>query len=274
MIENFNLDLLAGGLYQHTSAWNKLGNFTQCYKLYLPVRGQAVVETAGGRRMMKPGHFYFVSGYHLREQTCRSMTAYWIHFTCESFYLHHRIGQELSVRQWPADRLRWASAAFRRIEEIFQYPETRHSSPRRAPPLDLLCRFEAVLMYFVADLLELQHRSISESALDLHRLKPAIDYMDDHFLHNPSLEEVAQQAGLAPNYFHRLFRKAAGATPFTYMERRRLDRARRLLFSDRITVKEAAARCGYENQLYFSRVFRRRFGLAPSDLSRNPTLLS
>lgn len=274
MIENFNLDLLAGGLYEHTAAWNKRSNFAQCYKLYLPVHGQAIVETTGGRQVMKPGCFYFVSGYRLREQLCRSMRAYWIHFTCESFYLHHRLDLALTVRTWPADRLRWARDTFRRMDEVFQDPETKHSTPRRDPPLGLICRFESLLMYFVADLLESSHAPFSESALELRRLKPAIDYMDAHFIHNPSLEEVAKQAGLAPNYFHRLFRKASGATPFVYMERRRLDRARRLLFSERITVKEAAAQCGYENQLYFSRVFRRRFGLAPSELFRAPTLFS
>src|SRR5271156_643071 len=119
MIENFNLDLLAGGLYHHTPAWNKQNNFAQCYKLYFPVRGEALVETTAGRRIIKPGHFYFVPGYHLRSQSCQKMVAYWIHFTCESFYLHHCLSQVLSVRSWPVDKVKWACPAFRRIGEIF-----------------------------------------------------------------------------------------------------------------------------------------------------------
>lgn len=274
MIENFSLDLLAGGLYPHTSAWNKRSNFTQCFRIYLPIGGRAVVETTGGRQAMTPGHFYFVSGYHLREQSCRHMPAYWLHFACESFYLHHRLSQVLSVRCWPVDRLPWAFEAFRHIEEIFQDPGSKHSRRRPDPPLHLFCRFEAVLMYFVADLLEMPRQAMSEGVSELLRLKPATDYMDAHFLRNPSLGEVAGQAGLAPSYFHRLFKKASGATPFAYMERRRLERARRLLFSGAITVKEAAAQSGYDNQLYFSRVFRRRFGHAPSEMLRTSTLLS
>jgi AraC-like DNA-binding protein len=142
-----------------------------------------------------------------------------------------------------------ACPAFKRIGEIFQDPQTPYSQPRRDPPLHLLCRFESILMYLMADLLESPRTPVSENFLELRRLKSAIDYMDTHFLRNPALQEVAEQAGLAPNYFHRLFKKSAGLNPFAYMERRRLDRARRLLFDDKVSIKEVAAQCGYDNQL-------------------------
>jgi AraC-like DNA-binding protein len=276
MVENFNVDFLAGGLFKHTPAWNKSGNFAQCYKLYLPVSGEAVVKTAAGQRVMKPGHFYFVPGYHLRQQSCKKMMAYWVHFACESFYLHHCLSRIHSAHSWPVQRLQWAEPVFKRIGEIFQNPETAHSRLRQDPPLTLVCRLEAILMYMVADLLELpvDEALLSETEMDLERLKPAINFMDNHFLLNPSLSEVAKQAHLAPNYFHQLFKKSSGLTPFAYMERRRLDRARRLLFNDKLSIKEVAAQCGYDNQLYFSRVFRRYFQLAPSDLSRTSSLLS
>jgi AraC-like DNA-binding protein len=275
MIENFNLNLLAGGLYRHTPAWNKSDHFAQCYKCYLPIRGEAVVETTGGRCAIRPGRLYFIPGYHLRRQRCeRMMLAYWVHFGAESFYLHHCLSRIHSVQSWPMRKIGWIKPAFLRLGEVFQDPETKHSRPRPNPPLPLVCRLEAILMYLVADLLDLPHGLIGESDSGLRRLKPAIDFMDTQFLRNPSLSEVASEARLAPNYFHRVFKRASGITPFEYMERRRLDRARRLLFDFKVNIKEIAAKCGYENQLYFSRVFRRRFGLSPSDLHRTSSLLS
>ncbi len=275
MIENFNLRLLAGGLYRHSPAWNKTDHFSQCYKCYLPIRGEAVVETIGGRCAIKAGSLYFVPGYHLRRQRCdREMLAYWVHFAPESFCLHHCLGRIRSVHRWPVRKIAWAEAAFRRLGEIFQDPETRQSRPLKNPPLTHVCRLEAVLMYLMADLLDLSREAKGGNDSELQRLKPAIDFMDARFLSNPSLTEVAGQAGLAPNYFHRIFRRAAGITPFGYMERRRLDRARGLLSDAGANIQKIAAECGYENPLYFSRVFRRRFGIAPSGLHRTLSLLS
>jgi transcriptional regulator GlxA family with amidase domain len=76
---------------------------------------------------------------------------------------------------------------------------------------------------------------------------------------------------MAANYFHRLFKRELGITPFQYMERKRLDEARRLLGDGRLNVKEVAALTGYENPLYFSRVFHRHFGSRPSDYRRIQT---
>src|SRR6202050_5133278 len=146
MIENFNLNLLAGGLYRHTSAWNKNDHFTQCYKCYLPIRGEAVVETTGGSCTIKPGYLYFIPGYHLRKQRCeRRMLAYWLHFEAESFYLHHCLSGILLVHRWPMRKIRWIKPAFMRLSEIFQDPKTKHSRPRPDPPLPLVCRLEVAV---------------------------------------------------------------------------------------------------------------------------------
>ena len=52
------------------------------------------------------------------------------------------------------------------------------------------------------------------------------------------------------------------------MEQKRLYEARRLLGDWRLGIKQVAEQSGYENPLYFSRVFRRHFGLPPSDFQR------
>jgi AraC-like DNA-binding protein len=96
-----------------------------------------------------------------------------------------------------------------------------------------------------------------------YRLKPALDYMQAHARDNPPLREIAGQAHLAPNYFHRRFRELLGTTPFDTMLAVRLNMARRLLATTDLSVKEVADRVGYPNPLYFSRVFKSRLNLNP-----------
>ncbi len=69
------------------------------------------------------------------------------------------------------------------------------------------------------------------------------------------------------DYLRKLFKKETGLSPLTYLTSLRMKNAERLLsarWSSGRTIAEIARMCGYENALYFSRVFRKHYGCAPS----------
>jgi len=79
---------------------------------------------------------------------------------------------------------------------------------------------------------------------------------------------VAERGGISPRYVRRLFQEA-GTNFSAYVLGQRLDRAHRLLLhpgDTGRTVTAIAYACGFGDLSYFSRTFRRRFGMAPSDL--------
>jgi transcriptional regulator GlxA family with amidase domain len=77
-------------------------------------------------------------------------------------------------------------------------------------------------------------------------------------------EVLARGAGLSVSHFNRLFREWSGFTPMEYQRRQRMARARALLGDARLTIKEIAAQCGFDDPYHFSRVFRQLDGLSPS----------
>ncbi len=85
--------------------------------------------------------------------------------------------------------------------------------------------------------------------------------------------ELATRTGLGQTALGRLFRQATGQSPLACFEAMRLDEARRLLDSTRLPVSEIARRSGFTDPAYFSRRFRRRFGVQPRS-SRTRTLPS
>ncbi len=77
-------------------------------------------------------------------------------------------------------------------------------------------------------------------------------------------DELARRAGCSAPTLVRLFRKHLNTTPREYANRYRMEHARQLLLLGEFSVKEVAARLGFRNQFYFSRLFRRCFGVPPS----------
>jgi AraC-like DNA-binding protein len=271
MIDNLNLVLLAGGRYRCTSAWNKRADdLDRCYKFYFPLRGRAVVEMDDGPRAIRAGNIYFLSGFRLRRQTCPSaMDVVWVHFMPESMPLQFLLHRAPAVHAWRERDWAWARPIVRRVVDLFEDPYSAAGHLRRDRPVALTCKLESLLILLLADLLEAHPATlVPDITPDMTRLEPAMAFLDEHYLESPPLARVAEVVGLAPNYLHRLFRRVFGVTPFDYMQRRRLDRARHLLTGSALQIQEIAAACGYDNPLYFSRVFARRFGLSPRALRR------
>jgi len=79
-----------------------------------------------------------------------------------------------------------------------------------------------------------------------------------------SVEALAARAGMGVRHFNRRFRATFGVPPGEYVERLRLDEARRRLPSQNQTVESVATSVGYASADAFRRAFERRFGIAPS----------
>jgi AraC family transcriptional regulator of arabinose operon len=97
------------------------------------------------------------------------------------------------------------------------------------------------------------------------RIQRAVDHLNRHYQRPFVLQEVAGIAGLSVSRFSDLFRRQVGTSPRAYGESVRLEHAASLLKLTQLQVGEVAACCGYEDALYFSKCFRRRFGRPPQD---------
>lgn len=91
----------------------------------------------------------------------------------------------------------------------------------------------------------------------------AIDYIEDHLHERLDLETIAQAVHYSKYHLHRMFTDTAGLTLGTYVQRRRLTEAARLLvFTDR-PILEIALCAGYESQQAFTDIFRAMYKRPP-----------
>lgn len=96
----------------------------------------------------------------------------------------------------------------------------------------------------------------------------ARDYLDASLGDAVSLAELARVAAMSPYHLLRTFRSAFGETPHRYLTRRRLERAAELLSRRDASVTRVCLDVGFESVGSFSALFRRRFGVAPSEYGR------
>jgi AraC family transcriptional regulator, carnitine catabolism transcriptional activator len=96
----------------------------------------------------------------------------------------------------------------------------------------------------------------------------AITAMEEHLEDVLRLEDVAGVAGVSPRQLERRFRRALGMGPMRFYLGLRLERAERLLTYSRMGVRDAGLAAGFASLAQFSRAYKARFGLAPSQHRR------
>lgn len=100
----------------------------------------------------------------------------------------------------------------------------------------------------------------------------AVEFMEQHFSEDITLEQLAELTGVSLQHFCRIFRAQTGMRPMEYLARRRVSEAKRLLGSTGKSVAEIAEMTGYRDPTYFGAVFRRYEGTTPTEYRRTRML--
>lgn len=80
------------------------------------------------------------------------------------------------------------------------------------------------------------------------------------------LSKLGRPVNLSPSYLRRLFKAEVGMTPFKYMKTLRMERAKHLLETTFLSVKEVMQTVGVNNRSHFIKDFKKLYGLTPTQL--------
>jgi YesN/AraC family two-component response regulator len=100
-------------------------------------------------------------------------------------------------------------------------------------------------------------------------LRRAECYIRENYTRKVRLKEVADVSGLSAPYFSTVFKEEMGENLSNYLNRLRVDRAAKLLIDTDLSLSEIAGSCGFEDQSWFSKIFKSYTGLSPGKYRDN-----
>lgn len=181
---------------------------------------------------------------------------YWVHFTGSNVRnILKSYGITNDMRVIPAGTLLEYSRIFKQmIQELQQC---------RAGYEELLAMLLRQIFIIISRQMT-KERTLKSDYLDTE-MELALEYFNTNYNKDLNVEDYAASRGMSVSWFIRTFKQYAGTTPMQYIVALRITNAQMLLETTNYNVTEIGNFVGYDNPLYFSRIFKKQKGFSPSE---------
>ena len=214
------------------------------YRLYFAVHGSFRIIYPGGVCMIEPGNFYLIPcDMLMKYEGITPCTHYWIHFASNKLktipHFSEPVRLPLHKREPVEKKMRMI---LKRIRDCY---DLRSAVFIRNSILELLVPF-----------LEELSGKLPEKGM-YEEYARILNYIDTNLHRNFPVSELNVFSKLGKDEFSADFRRVFGLPPKQYITMRRMNRAQYLLRETDLPIKEIASQCGYRDEFFFHRIFRK-----------------
>lgn len=125
----------------------------------------------------------------------------------------------------------------------------------------------------VLDMMHIVAKYILDSEMirisSLSSIEKIIEYIKNHYMEDITLDDLAKMVYLSPTYLSYLFKKQLGITFKEYLINIRLKKSKELIETTNLSIGEISKLVGIEDQNYFSRLFKKKFGVSPLNYKKD-----
>ena len=201
------------------------------------------------RPMQPQSYFYYPS------DKCE---VYWVHFT------GNMVDEILDHYSIPKDKTIFYAGVYADYQWIFNQMIRELQFCRHGYGEILTFSLRHILTIIERHLVE-GNKTGFESINDVEK---AVHYFNQHFTENINIDEFAKSLNMSTCWFIRRFKQIMKVTPLQYVLSLKMNLAKEHLEYSDMNVSEIAISVGYDNVLYFSRLFSKHAGMSPSEYKR------
>ena len=116
----------------------------------------------------------------------------------------------------------------------------------------------------------IRRESTYSNSKNYEKIRDAVDYLHSSYLENGfKIESLFEMSDISPRYFETLFFDKFNMTPKEYITSLKLNHAKELLKSEKLSVSEIASALGYSDVYHFSKMFKKKTGYSPTEYKHN-----
>jgi AraC-like DNA-binding protein len=227
------------------------------------VQGRGWVDYGGTRHKVCKDQFFIIPGeepHRYGADDSDPWSIYWVHFSGQQAASFVKAGFVVTDIN-PAENTR-NDRRIRLFEEIYQNLSMGYSSENME--YSSICLWYLLGAFTYVPQFE-RMRSIQQHDI----IEKSIMYMHQHLEDSINLNDLADLCGYSVSHYSMIFKKKTSRSPIDYFINLKIQRACQLLDFSTWKISEISVQLGFEDQFYFSRVFRKVMGCSPAEYRKN-----
>ena len=255
-LDNTQITLQMAHYTKVNTNWRVSNVMTDVNRLYYIREGGGWIHIRGKDYYPEPGQLYLLpAGMRLSyaPENDNLLGKYWCHFSATVGDVN--LFQMLDLPHWITVKDEPM------LERQFQQLLELHTNTSVTAPL----RIKSILFEIISNYIEQSETQLHLAATSsTSKINIVLSYIERHLAEPITVEELAKLVHFHPNYFMHYFKSMMGLSPIVYINKKRLEKARRMLATTDLSISGVADEIGME-LYYFSRIFKKQSGLSPSE---------
>lgn len=256
-LAELDVKTIKSGLAYEISTWSTLLSYSGdiFYRLYFPLTGSFRIVYPDGAALIRPGGVYLIPCVTpLKYEGIEPCTHYWIHFVSKQLQTIPMLSYPRETAPEDPEQVR---SRFQSVLERMRHCESFSDAVMiKNTVTELLVPFLEKMSEHLPD------------AIPVSEFMKVVDYIDLQLKRDIEVAELSALVGMSRADFSAAFRKVFGVPPKQYISIRRLFHAKHLLMETALPIKEIALRCGYRDEFFFHRIFKKYAGIPPAKYRR------
>lgn len=233
-------------------------------RFYVVNAGTGMTRVEGTLKRFTPDGIYIIPSHtEFQHVDSPGMDHYWIHFQAllpSGLSLFEVLDSDWEI---PCGAIPDSAEKADRIVRLYNGSSFLDIIEARSILAEMVCQF-----------LRASKTAWKTKPKDIQRFEPVLRYIEEHLTTQLTVDDLAGICHLQPQYFSEVFSRSFGQPPLRFVNQKRMERAQFFLVNSTISVKEIAHDLGYEDECYFSRMFKRLVGMNPTEYRKKRTLLA